>query len=123
MPQFSLPVIALYSKDNYTLFASTDSLTAPAYSQVVAIGIAGQQPRGVMTFQMGWASVPTAVATIYGSNTQPTASGPPANGVVLYTLTNTQNGNYTDNLAFAFYWVELVSQSAGGALTVTVSVA
>src|SRR5580658_1822232 len=122
MPLFSLPVIALYSKDNYALFSASDTLSAGSLSQVVAIGIAGQQPRGVLTFQGNFASATTAVVEIFGSNTQPTSTAP-QNGTVLFTATNLQTFNYTDNLAFAFYWAELVSQSGGGALTLMVSVA
>lgn len=122
MPLFSLPVIALYSGDSYSLFTSSDSLTAPAYSQVVTILAAGLQPRGVATWTMNFASAPTAVVTIYGSNTQPSSSAA-QNGVALYTSTNTQHDSYTDNGAYTFYWAELVSQSAGGAVTVAVHVA
>lgn len=121
MPLFSLPVIALYPKDNYTLFASTDTLTAPAVSQAVTFSTPGSQPRGLVTFQTNFASAPTAVVEIFGSNSQPTSSAP-QNGVILYTSTNTQADVYTDNSAFMFYWAKLVSQSGGGALTVTVSV-
>lgn len=121
MPTFTLPVVALYSKDSYTLFASTDTLAAGNNSQIIAIGTAGPVPRGVMTFQGDFASAPTAQWIIYGSNTQPTSAGP-QNGVALYTSSNKQHDNYTDNLAFIFYWAQLVSQSAGGALTLTVHV-
>lgn len=122
MPTFSLPVIALYPGDNYSLFSTADSLTAPAFSQVVTIGpAAGQQPRGNITFTINFASSSTDVVKLFGSNTQPTSTAA-QNGVLLYTSTNLQSDNYTDNVAFAFYWAELVSQSGGGALTVAVHV-
>jgi hypothetical protein len=121
MPLFSLPVIALYPKDSYTLFSASDTLAATNVSQVITIGAPGPVPRGVMTFQMDFASSATAVVEILGSNTQPTSSAPQG-GVVLYTSTNMQHDNYTDNVAFTFYWAELVSQSGGGALTLTVHV-
>ena len=122
MPIFSLPVIALYPGDTYSLFSASDTLTAPAYSQVVTIGpSAGLQPRGIATFQGNFATSPTAEWIIYGSNTQPTSTAA-QNGTVLYTSSNKQADNYTDNLAFTFYWAELVSQSGGGALTLTVHV-
>jgi microcystin-dependent protein len=122
MPTFSLPVIALYSGDTYQLFASTDSLTAPAFSQVVTIGpSAGLQPKGIATWAIDFATSPTDSLIIYGSNTQPSSTAA-QNGRALYTSTNTQHDSYTDNLAFTFYWCELVSQSGGGAVTVAVHV-
>lgn len=122
MPTFSLPVIALYSGDTYALFSSSDTLSAPAYSQVVTLGpSAGLQPRGIATFTIDFATSPTDSLIIYGSNTQPTSTAA-QNGRALYTSTNTQHDSYTDNLAFTFYWAELASQSGGGAVTVTVHV-
>lgn len=122
MPLYSLPVIALYPKDSYTLFSASDTLVAGSNSQIITIGAAGPVPRGVMTFQGDFASSPTAAYEILGSNTQPTATAPDPNGTVLYTSTNKQHDNYTDNLGFTFYWAQLVSQSGGGALTLTVHV-
>jgi hypothetical protein len=75
--------------------------------------------RGVRQFQIGFASAPTAVVKIFGSNNAPTSSAPDSNGILLYTSTNTQNDNYVDGSAFAYYWAQLASQSAGGALTLT----
>jgi|HubBroStandDraft_2_1064218.scaffolds.fasta_scaffold27540_2 hypothetical protein len=122
MPTFSLPVIALYPGDTYSLFSSSDTLTAPAFSQVVTVGPgAGLQPRGLATWTINFASASTDVVKIFGSNTQPTSTAA-QNGVLLYTSTNVQSDNYTDNLAFTFYWCELVSQSGGGALTVALHV-
>lgn len=121
MPTFSLPVIALSPGDTYALFSSADSLTPPAFSQVITITSAGLQRRGVATWTTNFASSPTAVVKIFGSNTQPTSTAA-QNGALLYTSTNTQSDNYTDNLAFAFYWCELISQSGGGALTVSVHI-
>ena len=120
MPLFSLPVIALYPGDTYALFAATDTLAGGSNSQVITNVAAGLQPRGLITFQWSFASSPTAVVEIFGSNVQPTTA--PQKGTILYTSTNTQNDSYTDNLAFAFYWAQLVSQSGGGALTLTVHV-
>jgi hypothetical protein len=121
MPLFTLPTIALYSNDSYSLFSSADSLTAPATSQVVTIAIAGQQPRMNATWTVDFASSPTAVVEIFGSNTQPTSAGP-QNGTLIYTSTNTQHDNYVDNSTFTFYWAQLISQSGGGKLTVIVHV-
>ena len=109
---------AVSSGDTVTLFAAADSLVAGSQSVVIAPADSGPVPRGLITFQANFASAPTAVVEIFGSNTPPTAAGP-QNGVVLTTFTNAQASNYTDNLAFAFYWAQLVSQSGGGALTLT----
>jgi hypothetical protein len=105
--------------DTATLFSASDSLTAPVNSIVVCILQSGPTVRGVRQFQIGFASAPTAVVEIFGSNNAPTTAGPDPGGQLLYTSTNTQNDYYTDGTAFAFYWAKLVSQSAGGALTVT----
>ena len=105
--------------DLYSFFSSSDSLTAPVFSRVACIQQAGPGVRGVRQFAINFASAPTAVVKIFGSNNAPTAAGPDPNGFLLYTSTNTQNDQYEDGAAYQFYWVELVSQSAGGALTVT----
>lgn len=107
--------------DTISLFAATDTLTAPVNSFVLSVNDSAPFGRDLITFQGNFASSPTAVWEVYGSNTYPTSSAP-QNGVLLYTSTNKQADNYTDNLAFAFYWAELVSQSAGGALTLTAHV-
>jgi hypothetical protein len=75
--------------------------------------------RGVRQFTINFASSPTAVVKIFGSNTAPTSAGPDPNGFLLYTSTNTQADQYEDGFAYIFYWAELVSQSGGGALSVT----
>lgn len=93
-----------------------DALTAPATSRVLAPVDSGPVQRAGITFQWSFAASPTAVVEVFGSNTPPTAAGP-QNGVILYTSTNKQADNYTDNLSFAFYWQQIVSQSAGGALS------
>ena len=105
--------------DMIDLFASTDTLTAPVYSIVTTIQQPGMQVRGVRQFTINFASSPTAVVKIYGSNIAPTSAGPDPNGFLLYTSTNTQADQYEDGFAYIFYWAELVSQSGGGALTVT----
>jgi hypothetical protein len=109
--------VSVCSGTQITLFdAVADSLTAPATSRVIAPVDSGPVQRGGITFQTQFASSPTAVVTIYGSNTPPTSVGP-QNGVSLFTSTNKQADNYTDNLSFAFYWAVLTSQSGGGALS------
>jgi hypothetical protein len=93
-----------------------DSLTAPAISKVICPVDAGPVGRHGISFTISFAAAPTAVVELFGSNTPPTTI--PQGGVLLYTSTNTQNDNYTDNSSFAYYWAELVSESAGGALSV-----
>jgi hypothetical protein len=106
------------------LFAASDSLVAGSTSQVIAPDC-GAQIRGLITWQGNFAASPTAVVTIYGSNTYPTAASGTVAGSVdpgaqaLYTFTNSQSFSQADNSTFAFYWAKLVSQSAGGALTLT----
>jgi hypothetical protein len=103
------------------LFAPSDSLTAPVNSRVVVVSQSGPTVRGVRQFQIGFASAPTAVVKIFGSNNPPTSAGPDPNGFLLYTSTNLQNDQYEDASAFSYYWAQLASQSAGGALTVTMN--
>jgi hypothetical protein len=104
--------------DSIDLFAAADTLTAPADSIVVCIQQPGMQVRGVRQFTINFASSPTDVVKIYGSNIAPTAAGVDPNGFLLYTSTNTQADQYEDGNAFIFYWAHLTSQSGGGALTV-----
>lgn len=107
--------------DSPALFATSDSVTAPVFSRVIAIYRAA--PPGVkqVAFQTQFATAPTAVVEIFGSNTPPTSAGP-QNGILLYTSTNKQSDSYIDTSGFAFYWAELVSQSGGGALSVQAQV-
>lgn len=67
-----------------------------------------------ITFQLDFASSPTASITIQGSNFVPTTA--PQNGLVLATVT-TINASYTDTNNFAFYWANVTSVSAGEPLT------
>ena len=122
MPKFNGNQLGLgttvYPGDTIALFAAADTLAAGNNSIVIAPGDAGGVNRNVITFALNFAAAPTAVVKIFASNTYPTTAGP-QNGVLLYTSTNLQADNYTDNLGFAFYWAQLVSQSAGGALNLT----
>lgn len=108
--------------DRFTLFAPSDTLVAGSQSRVIAIAHAAPFGVKAQTFQLSFATTPTAVVEIFGSNIPPTVAGPDPNGVLLYTSTNKITDNYTDNLAFEFYWAQLISQSAGGALTLTDSI-
>ncbi len=104
--------------DAIDLFASSDTLTAPVSSIVCCIQQPGPGVRGVRQFTINFASSPTDVVEVLGSNIAPTSAGPDPNGFVLYTSTSTQADQYEDANAFIFYWAKLVSQSGGGALTV-----
>jgi hypothetical protein len=110
--------------DTVTLFAAGDSLTGPVNSIVIFPLDSGPMQRHVISFTSNFAAAPTAVLEIFGSNTPPTqgAGGAPQNGVLLYTSTNKQADTYVDTSGFKCYWAELVSQSAGGALTVVAHV-
>ncbi len=116
--------VQVASGDTITLFSATDTLAAGSTSIVISPADAGPVQRTAITFQGNFANSPTAVYEIFGSNTPPTqgSGGAPQNGVLLYTSTNELADNYTDNLGFRFYWAQLISQSAGGALTLTAHV-
>lgn len=110
--------------DLVNLFSTADTLVANSVSQVIFPCDSGPVGRSAITFQIQFAAAPTAVVEIFGSNYPPTQGqgGAPQNGVLLYTSTNKQSDNYTDNVAFNCYWAQLISQSAGGALSVTANV-
>lgn len=110
--------------DTVQMFTAADSLSALANSIVIFPLNSGPVNCNAITFAWNFATSPTAVVEVFGSNTAPTqgAGGAPQNGVVLYTSTNKQADNYTDNLAFKCYWMQLVSQSGGGALVATAHV-
>lgn len=119
MPAYNTPqaggtLTSVIPGDSYTLF-NAESLTAPISSIAFS---RGESPSGSdqgMTFQMSFASTPTAVVVIQGSNQDIDALYE-----TIWTSTNTQYDNYTDTTRWAFYRAKLVSQSGGGALTVTV---
>lgn len=103
--------------DTITLFAATDTLTAPAISTVIAPVDGGPVEREAITFQAHFASSPTASLTIKGSNFAPTSANP-QHGITVGTAITTQDASVTATEAYAFYWASLDSQSGGGALTV-----
>jgi len=103
--------------DTINLFTASDVVAPGNNSRVIALLDAGPDSRQAISFQIVFATAPTAVVEIFGSNFPPTSAGP-VNGIVLFTSTNTQNASYTDNSSFRFYWAQLVSQTAGGALQV-----
>lgn len=102
--------------DNFALFAAADTLTGGSTSPVLTVS--GPQPGQAIQFTFNFASAPIAVVELFGSNTAPTVAGP-QNGILVYTSTNMLQDSYLDTNGFAFYWAQLVSQSAGGALNLT----
>jgi hypothetical protein len=110
---------ALSVGDTFNLF-SADTVASNSLSPVIAVGPSGPIAENIKTWQVNWASAPTANVLIYGSNVPPTTAGP-QNGQLLYTMT-TQSASQSDNSAFAFYWAQVTAYSAGGALTVSVHV-
>lgn len=110
--------IAIAPGDRVALFAA-ESPTAPQASVAICPfpNFVGGPPRSLV-FTISWAAAPTtAVLQIQGANDDLDAS---YNANVLHTTTNTQNDFYADLGQFAFYRAKLVSQSAGGAVTVEV---
>jgi hypothetical protein len=116
MPAYGTPqgggvLTCVNAGDQFTLF-NAETLTAPQASISFNRGsdpVAGQ-PNGIV-FQISFATAPTAAVQIQGSNDL-------VNWSVVYTSTNTSPDSYPDLGQFAFYRAFLVSQSAGGALTV-----
>lgn len=103
-----------------TLF-SAESLTAPQASIAVNRGFGPGAGGFPITFQILYASSPTAVMQVLATNVSqfPGKSFVLSEWVVVYTSTNLQTDAYTDAGASQFYCAYLVSQSGGGAVTVT----
>lgn len=97
----------------YFLF-NAESPTAPQASVAFSRGSYQPADDAGVTFQIIFASAPTASVTIQGSNVDTAADY-----VVLFTSTNKQFDSYTDTARFRFYRSAVASQSAGGAITVT----
>ena len=100
----------------YMIDPVKDVISGAFTSIVKAPCDAGPVDRYSLQFTIDWAVAPTAVVEIFGSNTYPTTT--PQNGQILYTSTSKQHDAYTDITAYAFYWVQVISYSAGGALAV-----
>jgi hypothetical protein len=100
----------------FTLFASTESLTAPQASVAFNRGQKDGGSSSPLTFQIRFASTPTAVVQIQAANTDVDGDY-----MAIYTSTNAQQDAYTDVGRSKYYRARLLSQSAGGALTVMVN--
>lgn len=98
----------------YNLFNGTETPAAVMPSVAFA---RGQSPSGAdqgTTFQISFASAPTAVVLIQGANQDVEALYE-----TLWTSTNTQYDNYTDTTRWAFYRAKISTYSAGGMPVVT----
>ena len=106
---------AVQPGDSIYLF-NNESPSAPVASIPFA---RGYNPGGGATnpiiFHVRWASAPTATLNIQGSNVDADAQY-----VTVGQIVNQSPGYYADAGGFAFYRVQLASQSAGGAITVLV---
>lgn len=120
MPAYGTPqaggvLTSLIPGDPLHYLFNAETLTAPIASIAFSRGTGTADGTPEMTFQISFVSAPTAVVVIQGSNQDIDALY-----ATLWTSTNTQDDNYTDTARWAFYRARLVSQSGGGALTVTV---
>lgn len=98
----------------------TPAQASIAFSRGYAPGGSGGFP---ITFQIEFAAVPTAVTQILATNVYqyPGKVFNLAEWTVVYTSTNLQTDAYTDAGASMFYCAYVVSQSAGGVITVIVN--
>jgi len=92
---------------------NAESPTAPQASIAFARAYSPAANDEGITFEVIFASAPTAAVAIQGSNVDSDADY-----INLTTFTNQQFGSYTDTQRFAFYRAKLTSYSSGGALTV-----
>lgn len=99
--------------DTFILF-NAETLTAPQASVAFNRGFGpGMSDQGT-TFQIKFAATPvTGTLAIQGSNVDIDGSYE-----TLYTSTNVQYDSYTDTGRWRFYRAKLLTQSAGGAVTV-----
>jgi hypothetical protein len=103
--------------DVMRLFNAETLAGLPLQSIAIAIGPNPGGGYSPIAFDIEFAATPvTASVIIQGAMTDT-----PAAYQTLYTSTNKQQDYYGDVGKFRFYTITLVSQSAGGAITVTVS--
>lgn len=104
--------VALIPGQNLKLF---DAETPSAGQSSIAFNRSpapGDQVPSPIVFTFAFASAPTAVVTVQGSN-----DNVEANFQDLYTSTSLQHDFYADQGIFAWYRYHCVSYSAGGAFT------
>lgn len=105
-------VAAVAPGDQYFLW-NAETPTAPQASVAFARQMGPGQTDAGITFTISFASAPTDSLVIQGSNVDSDAQYQS-----LYTSTNKQLDAYTDTGRWAFYRAKLVTQSAGGAVTI-----
>jgi hypothetical protein len=98
------------------LFAAETIAAAPQASIAIAIGPALGAGYAPINFDIEFAAAPTSSVQIQGAMNDTNSAYQ-----TLYTSTNKQQDYYGDVGKFRFYRAYLASQSAGGAITVTVS--
>jgi hypothetical protein len=107
-------IVSMSPGDVVELF-NAETPAIPSNSIVITPGVGVRN----LEFQSQFAAAATASLLIEGSNVSPTASSP-QDGLVLYTSTNKQADSYNDANGLAFYWANLSTQTAGGAVSVIV---
>lgn len=107
--------VALYPGDLAVKLFSAETVATASKSLAFAKAANTVGAPGTPTFEIDFASAPTATVTIEGANIDLDADYQ-----ILYTSISVQHDNYTDNANWAFYRAHVTSYSAGGALTVTV---
>lgn len=105
---------AIQPGDSIALFNAESPAAPPQASVAFCTGYSpgGGAPAPIL-FTIDFAAAPTDSLVIQGAN-----QDIDANYQTLYTSTNRQHDFYADAGGFAFYRAKLVSQSAGGAVTV-----
>ena len=114
MPAYGTPqpgggATALSPGDAMRLF-DAEILVAPQASIPFLRALSGDSGT---TFTIGFAAAPTAVVAIQGANVDLEAQYQ-----TLFTSTDKQTDSYTNTERWRYYRARLVSQAAGGALTV-----
>lgn len=105
---------ALYPGDKLIL-VNAESVTAGYKSQAFARATGPAGALAQSTFAVLWAAAPTAVLVV-----EVAIEDNDTEYQTIFTNTNTQKDNYTDDANWMFYRIRVVSISAGGALTVKV---
>lgn len=125
MPLFGIPqaggqLTSVVPGTTLTLFAATDTVTAPQASIAFSRGYSPGAGGFPITFQIGFAATPTAVTQILATNVYqyPGKAFVLTDWTVVYTSTNLQTDSYTDIGVSLCYCAYVVSQSGGGAITV-----
>jgi hypothetical protein len=111
-PNQGLNLAVINPGDSIVLF-NAESPAAPQPSVAFARGVGPMNIPAGIVFTISFAAAPTDSLVIQGSNQDIDSQYQ-----TLYTSTNKQTDFYADLGEFLFYRAKLVSQSAGGAVTV-----